>query len=532
MIKNYRYSVVVLVLAGASTLLFQNCSSGLGSKVSFSEAPASRYELITPFCREIEPGKFQIKQSYHWSESTEFPEYNQIMSTPTVGDLDQDGIPEIAFVTFRNGEKPYSSTAVLRVINGLTKQEVFSVGDPDLMPKVSTPLLIDIDADGKAEIVYAHSSNNFVIALNHDGTLRWKTSVLSGINHSGLAAFDLMNNGKAEIIAGNEVLRENRLEDGSYEVRKISFNESTRRSLNGFATSIGGKPVLISSLGAQLYNSNGTFTTLFEVTDAACGDGCYPSVADVDPASPGPEFIFTGAGLFRVYDQLGNILIDKDLTEHFPEDTCTSRNTVGGGQATVGNFDSDPETVEIAIATGRSLTIFNSQGDKIAGSQTRDCSSLATGVTSFDFNGDGSPEILYSDELKFRIYQMTGGNDLEIVYEIENTTGTLVEYPVVADVTGDSRPEILVVSNDYGGIANWEGALHGLRIFEAPSNDLEESWMPTRSVWNQHSYFVYNVSDQLQAANAQSPFDASLGTSFKRNIPGAELRCRTESVED
>ncbi|MDC0980242.1 VCBS repeat-containing protein, partial [Bdellovibrionales bacterium] len=227
-----------------------------------------------------------------------------------------------------------------------------------------------------------------------------------------------------------------------------------------------------------------------------------------------------------IFDSRGNSLVSKNLSEHYAEDICSSRNSSGGGQATIGNFDSNQETVEIAIATGQSLTVYDASGEKISGSRTDDCSSLATGVTSFDFNGDGKPEILYADERKFRVYTINETSDLQIIWEIDNTSGTLLEYPVVVDVTGDYRPEVLVVSNNYSGIKNWEGSINGLRIFEAPSEGLNESWMPSRKIWNQHAYYVYNVNDDLTASNSSSVVDDSLLSSFKRNLPSFELRCR------
>jgi hypothetical protein len=77
---------------------------------------------------------------------------------------------------------------------------------------------------------------------------------------------------------------------------------------------------------------------------------------------------------------------------------------------------------------------------------TQDCSSAATGSSIFDFNGDGKAEVLYSDEIQFRIYDGPTGN---VLFEACNTTGTLIEYPIVADVDNDGQADIIVASNAY-----------------------------------------------------------------------------------
>ncbi|MDC0980488.1 VCBS repeat-containing protein, partial [Bdellovibrionales bacterium] len=175
-----------------------------------------------------------MKLSYHWSGSVDFPEYNQIMSTPTVGDISGDGIPEIAFITFKDGDRYYRGEGVLRVLDGETKKEIFSVGD-DLAPKVSTPLLIDIDGDGFGEIIYPHKDNRSVVALNHDGTLRWKVTETNGEGWGGASAFDFNEDGQSEIIIRGLVLFESKDSDGSYIIEKISFGEKDYRGGDPFA---------------------------------------------------------------------------------------------------------------------------------------------------------------------------------------------------------------------------------------------------------------------------------------------------------
>jgi len=104
----------------------------------------------------------------------------------------------------------------------------------------------------------------------------------------------------------------------------------------------------------------------------------------------------------------------------------------------------------------------------------------------FDFDGDGSAEVIYSDEINLRVYT---GSDGTVLWSTCNTTGTLVEYPLVADVDGDGHADIVAVSNDYSGITCEGTKQTGVRVF----GDSLDSWVRTRRVWNQHTYHVTNI---------------------------------------
>ena len=120
--------------------------------------------------------------------------------------------------------------------------------------------------------------------------------------------------------------------------------------------------------------------------------------------------------------------------------------------------------------------------------QTQDCSSAATGSSVFDFDGDGSAEVLYGDEQRLRIYK---GSDGTVLFQTCNTTGTLREFPLVADVDSDGHADIIAVSNSYSGIKCDETKQRGIRVF----GDSKGNWVRTRRVWNQHAYHVTNVNE-------------------------------------
>lgn len=69
---------------------------------------------------------------------------------------------------------------------------------------------------------------------------------------------------------------------------------------------------------------------------------------------------------------------------------------------------------------------------------------------------------------------------------ISGVSGTLREFPLVADVDNDGHADIVAVSNGYSSITCDGTKQRGIRVF----GDSEGNWVRTRRVWNQHAYSV------------------------------------------
>ncbi len=497
-----------------SAFCFQNCSQ----QVAFETFELSS---VAPLCTDLSPEAFAPKVKWDWYSQLpagDFPEFSQVMATPTVGDLDGDGKPEIVFVSWSvSATDTYSGRGVLRILSGSTGKTVKSVGDLALAPGASTtPLLIDIDGDGKVEIFYSHHERRAMVALNHDGSRRWVYEIPdlpAGVNlhnYRGFSAFDLDKDGKAEIIFGQQAISEN---STGQPVQKWKGSEWVSVGYS-FAMNLDpSQPGLV-----RIVSSNG----IYDLSGAkvhSLPSASY-SAANIDNI-PGIELVGTLGGYLRIIDGVtGEVKLNKDLSV-YNELQCPGG--VGGGPATLGDFDGNIATTEIAVATGRYLTIFDGSGSIVAKFPTQDCSSLSTGISSFDFNGDGKPEILYGDEEYLRVFELVN-NELKVVWQTVNPSGTLHEYPVVADVDGNGSSELVVVSNNYavGGfyaeadqIADREVAktITGIRVFE-PS--VANAWMPTRSLWNSFDYNPAFVTDRLRAVSSTS-LDSFTSKLFRRN---------------
>jgi hypothetical protein len=108
-----------------------------------------------------------------------------------------------------------------------------------------------------------------------------------------------------------------------------------------------------------------------------------------------------------------------------------------------------------------------------------------------------------------------------------NTTATLVEFPVIADVDNDGHADIVVVSNAYFSTHSTEYqcndgsniAQAGVRVFGDPT------WVRTPSIWNEHAYHVTNVNPGGTIPQHELPnFSQPHLDNFRQNKqPGSEF---------
>ena len=127
----------------------------------------------------------------------------------------------------------------------------------------------------------------------------------------------------------------------------------------------------------------------------------------------------------------------------------------GGGPPTIADFDGDG-LPEVAAAGGYGYVIFNGEdGSPLWFMDTIDRSSRCTGSSVFDFEGDGAAEAVYADECFLRIYEGATGR---VIFSAARSSGTTYENPVIVDVDGDYRTEIVSAVNDYAGTLGCEPA--------------------------------------------------------------------------
>jgi outer membrane protein assembly factor BamB len=128
-----------------------------------------------------------------------------ILTPPIIADLENKGDKDILFAT-GNGKifclnKDAKQKWVFDASANLSKVEQLFVDIENANSIESTPTIIDINGDGRKEIVFG-SENGSVYALNYLGQLLWKYDVEGHIRGEVIAR-DINNDGLLELIFGS-----------------------------------------------------------------------------------------------------------------------------------------------------------------------------------------------------------------------------------------------------------------------------------------------------------------------------------------
>ena len=165
-----------------------------------------------------------------------------------------------------------------------------------------------------------------------------------------------------------------------------------------------------------------------------------------------------------------------------------------GSRMNIANMDDDPHPEMVMTSKFKIFAIddmINSGGfGNIIWLDNTSDESGHTQLTSFDFNGDGTYEIVYRDETQLRIFNGLGTGipdpagypsmPLVLMDTGDNSCTSLtgLEYPTIGDVDNDNEAEIVVSCQ--GGIGIYEsGAL---------------PWGRASKVWNTQAFNVTNVN--------------------------------------
>ena len=408
------------------------------------------------------------------------------------GDLDLDGIPELVFgsdTTLLWGRLYVYNADGSDSGDGDAIKWTDDIGGPPIdRAWIGTPALGNLDDDPQGEIVVLTSKGLRV--YEHDGALKWMTDTV-GVDFevNGAPALgnldadpepEIVINGNQEIVVFDA--------DGtrlwSVATPYVS-NAPMLADLNGdtvldiFFTDFGNEAAGAPAT-AYLYDFNfGAPNMLWSVPITPTIQGFFgsQSIGDIDGQQPGgddgPEIVISQRGAVTVLDDDGSTVWSTPIDVGNP------------GGVSLADLDGDGE-VEILTGTrtefetGRFGKLFalNADGTILWDAIAEDSSS-ANSASVLDLNGDGIFEVAWNGkEQGITIYS---GIDGSVIYNdprIFTLSGS--DYPIIVDVDADDSAEIVVPT------------LRGPRII-----GMDGVWGEARSIWNQQTYHINNVNDDL-----------------------------------
>jgi hypothetical protein len=490
-------------------------SCGLG-------ADAGAPSTCLPACTAQPQAPFSMSLRASWGGVTTTPFSTDVMMTPLVMNLDDDNcdgkvdqrdVPEIIFSTFTGGA--YYKQGTLHAVSLLNGTLVDKWSRPNTVQPGGQLAAADLDGDGVPEIVAcmdpgpsgtnccdATAQNTGVIAFRADGTTLWTQSDTSKVHcgYEAPALGDVDGDGLPDVLVGWTVL------DGRTGAVKLELDPSSTwgAKLTSLAD-LDGDGHLDVTDGQRALRADGTVLWDLRTGPDATPAG-YHAIADLDgdgrpeviiSSSSGPHTLTVlhadATTASHVTKLRSNVNLNGDVKTTL---YCNTASEYGGGPPLVADLDGDGHP-DIGVATAVGYVAFNglkvitpsfADTELLLWQQlTHDCASGVTGSSAFDFLGQGHAQVVSSDEWHLQLYDGTNGVPLNP--STCNTTGTLWEYPVVADVDGDGRADLVVASNAYATTCPDNGSKQsGVRVFSG-------DWARARATWNEYDYHVTNVRD-------------------------------------
>ena len=434
------------------------------------------------------------EQQWGIVEGSSSPSLSHMYAQPFIGDIDNDGLTDL--VTVGYNDAPWRSSSI--VIYGHNLQLKTSFNTSPMYVYGGYPLSVaDVDRDGFAEIFIQHIDGS-LRCYRPDGSIKWTVSVSEADEKSpNILIADINGDSIPEVWSKDKIF--NAVSGALLVSLPEVFGFSVLYGYNGgkalmpaFAD-FDNDGILELAGGNKVYklnitNSTGTAgnsATLWKTISAnGTGDG-LTSVADID-LDGFMDVVVVRDGCMYAWKPYSGTASTPELIA-----TCPYTSSAPGSRALLTDVNNDgyPEILFTYIANVTAYQYVPST-QSLQQMWLRSTSDLsgATTMTAFDFNQDGSVEIVYRDQSDLRIIDGTTGDNISTFACLAPTA---VDYPAIVDLDRDGHAEIVVSSNTYESNQDKHAKLI---VFHSPANAV---WAPARYVWNQHAYNVVNVNNDL-----------------------------------
>ncbi|MFC2172843.1 hypothetical protein ACFLU6_09460, partial [Acidobacteriota bacterium] len=396
----------------------------------------------------------------------------------------EDQIPSIIFTSETNDRK------AVEAVRGSDGAAVF-FNDFNM---ISFPIAADVTLDGKVETIIQEICDTTIDnwfglhVFDSDGNRLFTTDKvpLFGYNRRrenlAIALSDLDRDGSPEMVISDTIFNsQGGLVHARYPPGMLAAPEqweaimplASDLDLQGDKEIIYGNMALRSDLSLfwQKVDPNHPFF-VGPNTIKYTSHGC--AVANVD-GDPEPELLVQeGAGGPGGSRRL--FCLNHDGTENWVYDPGPPSGNATTQGCTVADIDGDGRPEVLSLIYG-AITAFSGDGGLLWQYPCNPNTPLS--LSAFDFHGDGAMEIVFKDFDGIGILDGTSGT-LLFFDQIESWS-SMGSGPVIADVDGDGRAEIVAIS----GKEN----LPNLIVYGNPT------WWGTRKIWNQESYSITNIND-------------------------------------
>ena len=463
-----------------------------------------------------------------------------VETTPLIADLDGDGTPEILYADLNTG---------IHAMHG-DCTPVFDTEFALANWNASQLAVADLDGDGKPEIIGIDRTRRVAVFDNQGKYLASSPNAYDATGATtemgGPAIVDLDNHAPPEILVGGQALQyTDKSKPALRELWQVVPEQPYWGSLT-IACDLDGDhhPEVIT--GKQILHGTDGVDVTPPPLKALDGAGAFSAIADFNgDGKPDIAMVQSGQNTRRVliYDFANQkfLLGPYDINDAF------------GGAPTVADFDGDGKP-EMGVAGDRDYTVYDL---KCAGqARPAKCDQTTLGVlwhriirdnsgvssaAAFDLNGDSASEVVYRDECWLRVFD---GKNGKTVFALPMPSSTSVDEPVVADIDGDGHAEIVVSASgdpmcdgkpDPDTGTKWNTTTLGVYVLSDP----EKRWMPARPLWNQHSYHITNIKDDLSVPEIETP-NWTVWNEYRANEQGisglpagiADLTARASAIPD
>jgi hypothetical protein len=440
-----------------------------------------------PICmKSSPPNSFTPKVKWQWSAppppmggqgfgiegSIVTPLVAELVDTNKDGEVNLCDVPSVVVTTSGGGPGAMGNIYMLAGDSGKVQYTFDGYVDASI-----NPALGDIDGDGISEIV-ADDIAGHLVAYDNKGHVKWTGPDIGKYKQNensychAIAIHDLDGDGKPEIIAAFEVFDNTGHSKFAYD--ESAFANQYWCPANTAADLDGDGKLEVIFGNAALHADGSTYWTI-------PGPPGMPQVADFDGNGIPELFVARQDGLMIISHD-GKVLAGP-IQSFDPQVSPNCWSKAGA----VGDFDGSGHA-SIMDGSCSHFGIWHVQPSTLAlqWSAAIDDTSGVASSTAFDFLGRGIHDAVYGDQDNLWVYDGKSG---KLEFSSLRSSGTLIEYPVVADVDNDGSADIVVVSNKGGDMTqNYTNTVQVLQ-------DAQKRWIPSRRIWNQHAYYVSNVRE-------------------------------------